>query len=61
VAIVNIVLGYRGHAGLKATMGLIGLDCGPTRLPIIPLKAEEVENLRRDLDAIDFFQRTAAS
>ena len=33
VAMVNVLLSYRGHAGLKAAMGLRGLDCGPTRLP----------------------------
>ena len=56
VAMVNIILRYRGHAGLKATMGLLGLDCGPTRLPIVSLKPDEVESLRRELDAIGFFQ-----
>jgi N-acetylneuraminate lyase len=61
VAMVNIILPYRGHAGLKAAMGLIGLDCGPTRLPIVSLMPGEVENLRRDLDAIGFFQMTAAA
>jgi N-acetylneuraminate lyase len=59
VAIVDVVLRYRGHAGLKAAMGLIGLDCGPSRLPNVSLKADEVENLRRDLDAVGFFRLTA--
>ena len=53
---VNVLLSYRGHAGLKAAMGLRGLDCGPTRLPNISLKPDEVESLRRDLDAVGFFQ-----
>jgi N-acetylneuraminate lyase len=56
VAMVNAILPYRGHAGLKAAMALIGLDCGPSRLPIIPLKPEETESLRRELEAIGFFQ-----
>jgi N-acetylneuraminate lyase len=55
VAMVNILLGYRGHAGLKAAMALRGLDCGPTRLPIVSLKPEEVESLRRELERIGFF------
>jgi N-acetylneuraminate lyase len=61
VAIVNVLLSYRGHAGLKAAMGLRGFDCGPTRLPNLSLKPDEVESLRRDLDAVGFFQWTAAT
>jgi N-acetylneuraminate lyase len=61
VAMVNVLLSYRGHAGLKAAMGLRGLDCGPTRLPNVSLKPDEVQSLRRDLDAVGFFQKTAAS
>lgn len=56
VAMVNVLLSYRGHAGLKAAMGLRGLDCGPTRLPNVSLRPEEVESLRRDLDAVGFFR-----
>jgi N-acetylneuraminate lyase len=55
VAMVNILLRYRGHAGLKTAMKLIGLDCGPTRLPIISLRPEEAESLRRELEGIGFF------
>jgi N-acetylneuraminate lyase len=55
VAMVNILLSYRGHAGLKTAMKLRGVDCGPTRLPIVALKPEEGESLRRELDAIGFF------
>lgn len=61
VTMVDIILRYRGHAGLKATMSLIGLDCGPTRLPIVALNPDEIANLRRDLDAIGFFQAVAVS
>jgi N-acetylneuraminate lyase len=56
VAMVNIILPYRGHAGLKAAMALIGLDCGPSRLPTVALKQGEAEALRRELDEIGFFQ-----
>jgi N-acetylneuraminate lyase len=55
VAMVNILLGYRGHAGLKTAMTLRGLDCGPTRLPIVALKPEEVKSLRGELEGIGFF------
>jgi N-acetylneuraminate lyase len=56
VEMVNIVLRYRGHAGLKATMSLLGLDCGPGRLPIVSLKPEEIESMRRELEGIGFFE-----
>ena len=52
----TIVPRYRFHAGLKAIMGIIGLDCGPTRLPNVSLQPHEVESLRRDLEALGFFQ-----
>jgi N-acetylneuraminate lyase len=56
VKVVRLLCRYRLHAGLKAIMGMIGLDCGPTRLPIVPLNSEEQSNLHRELEAIGFFQ-----
>lgn len=56
VEMVRIVLRYRGLAGQKAMMELIGFDCGPTRLPIVPLDAAERDCLRRELEAIGFFK-----
>jgi N-acetylneuraminate lyase len=55
VAMVRILLRYRGHAGLKATMSLLGLDCGPNRLPVVTLKPEEAEKMRLELDTLGFF------
>jgi N-acetylneuraminate lyase len=37
-------------------MSLIGVDCGPTRLPIVSLTASEVENLRKELANVGFFE-----
>jgi N-acetylneuraminate lyase len=56
VAMVRAIVHYRFHAGLKATMSLIGLDCGPTRLPTLALNPQELASMRRELDAIGFFQ-----
>jgi N-acetylneuraminate lyase len=61
VATVRIVCRYRLHAALKAIMGMIGLECGPTRLPIVPLNSTESDNLRRELEAIGFFQWSTGS
>jgi N-acetylneuraminate lyase len=55
VAMVRAILRYRCHAGLKAMMGLLGLDCGPNRLPVVALKADEIANMRRELEALGFF------
>lgn len=45
--------GYMGAA--KATMALIGVDVGPARLPNTSLPAAEKNSLRRDLEALGFF------
>jgi N-acetylneuraminate lyase len=55
VKLVHTIVRYRVHAGLKAAMKLIGIDCGPTRLPVAALQPKEVERLRQELDALGFF------
>lgn len=42
-------------AAAKATMGLLGVDCGSPRLPVPSLTRDELSQLRADLEAIDFF------
>ena len=54
--IITAIVRYRGHAGLKAVMQFIGLDCGPTRLPIRPLEPGETAALKRELEALNFFE-----
>ena len=36
-------------------MNLIGPECGPVRLPLVTLAPDGRESLRRELDAIEFF------
>ncbi len=52
--LIGVIVSYRGHAGLKAVMQFIGLDCGPTRLPIQPLSDEETLTLRSQLERLGF-------
>lgn len=59
VQMVNVFAGYPFHSALKATMGLIGLECGPRRLPHVALTSEQIDSLRTDLDEIGFFDRIA--
>lgn len=47
---------YRGNlAGGKRIMKFIGLDCGPNRLPLQTISTEEEIQLKKDLEAIGFF------
>ena len=57
VIMIRLILRYRGMPGLKATMKIIGQDCGPTRLPCVKLGDDEMDNLRRDLKSINLFER----
>jgi N-acetylneuraminate lyase len=53
---VATVLKHGVHPAFKAIMGLIGLDCGPTRLPLVGLTPTQKEALRQDLENIGFFE-----
>jgi N-acetylneuraminate lyase len=44
-----------GNPGLKTMMKLIGIDCGPARLPQTSLMAAEEAELRRKMEEIGFF------
>ena len=39
----------------KATMAMIGIDCGPTRSPVAPLTPDEIVAVRRSYERIAFF------
>ena len=56
VRIVDVLVRHGGgtRAG-KIFMKLAGFDCGPCRLPIAPITAEEVEQTRRELEQTEFF------
>lgn len=44
-----------GRAGFKATMQLIGADCGYNRLPTLSATAAQRAKLKRELTALGFF------
>ena len=49
-------LGHYGFlAASKAVMSMIGVDCGPPRLPLMPLSPTQLNALRQDLERIEFF------
>ena len=57
--IVAKMLEFKGMAGLKAVMKMIGLDCGPCRLPLHTLSPEEYASLNVALEKLDFFEKWA--
>jgi N-acetylneuraminate lyase len=48
---------YGGLPAQKAMMQMIGIDCGPVRLPLRSLSAEKYAKLRSELEAMGFFTR----
>lgn len=56
VKIVEVIIRHGGGVrGGKAIMKLLGVDCGPCRLPLAPFSDEEYAQLKAELEAIDFF------
>lgn len=57
-AVINVICRYRGNiVGGKRIMKLIGFDLGPNRKPFRNLTDEEEAQMRRELEAIGFFER----
>ena len=52
---IAILLKHGGVRTGKAIMGMIGIDCGPTRSPIPPMGKEEAATVRRAYEQIGFF------
>lgn len=55
VAMVNILIKYGGGEAGKAFMKLIGIDCGPCRLPMQAVSDADLLKMELELKAIDFF------
>ena len=54
--VIDVICNFRGNSvGGKRIMKLIGLDLGPNRVPFMSVTDEEEQELRRQLEAIDFF------
>jgi N-acetylneuraminate lyase len=52
---VDVHLRRGGLPALKATMRLVGVDCGPVRLPLRALPPAAIAGLRDELEEIGFF------
>jgi N-acetylneuraminate lyase len=49
IQMIRTLFRYGGQPAFKSVMKLIGLNCGPSRLPLISLKSEDIEQLRKEL------------
>lgn len=56
VRLVQAIGRYGYSAAAKAVMSLVGVDCGPPRLPLRALEGEQVAALRDDLERLGFFE-----
>ena len=52
---LSILLRHGVLPAVKAVMDMLGFDAGPPRLPLLSLPQAQREQLRRELEAIDFF------
>lgn len=56
VEMVRILIKYGGTPATKAFMKIIGVDCGPCRLPLKELPAQQIIEMENDLKQIGFFE-----
>jgi len=54
--VISLMIRFGGLNANKAIMSLIGLDCGPVRLPLETLTPEATASLRAGLEKIGFFE-----
>ena len=57
VNMITAVVKTCGSSGFKAMMKLAGFDCGPCRLPLTNPAEEQIAELSRRLDRLDFFKQ----
>lgn len=56
--VINVICRYRGNiVGGKRIMKLLGFDLGPNRVPFQNMTNEEEQQMKKELEAINFFER----
>lgn len=55
-ALVRVLVKHGPRWSQKAILGMVGLDCGPCRLPVRAEKHGDRDRLRGDLESIGFFE-----
>ena len=59
-AVISVFLKWGGLTAGKAIMQILGLDCGPARLPLRTLDTRQMDGLQKDLEAAAFFEIRSA-
>lgn len=54
---IRSFLAFPALPAQKAILSMVGIDCGPTRLPLPPLTADQTTALRQRLESVGFFQQ----
>ena len=55
IEVTRVLFSFGFFGALKEVMRMLGFDCGKPRLPQLPFAAEKQDELRAELEAIDFF------
>lgn len=56
--VINVICRYRGNiVGGKRIMKLLGFDLGPNRVPFQNMTNKEEQQMKKELEAINFFNR----
>jgi len=53
---ISVFIRFGGLTAGKSIMRLIGLDCGPVRLPLRSLSKAQESELRVELEKVGFFE-----
>ena len=53
--VTRVLFSFGFFGALKEVMRMLGFDCGKPRLPQLPFATEKREELKAELEAIDFF------
>ena len=56
IRMIEVLYRWPFHAALKAVLQMLDVDCGPCRLPHPRLSPEQSQQLRAELESIEFFQ-----
>lgn len=57
---IGVCIRFGGLNAMKALMPMLGVNCGPCRLPLQTLTNDQAQQMRGELDAIGFFQEVGA-
>ncbi len=55
IQMIRTINRYPFHPAMKQIMAMLGIDCGPCRLPLPSMDAGQAGPLRTELDALGFF------